>query len=94
MCDEKTSSRVHAPSASVERVTELMSTAEMELAAFCEAVCRRYGLMEARKAARDWIEELGRLDWPADRALPNWRHVTIIAADCLALRVLQHSPSR
>ena len=35
-----------------------MTTAETELGAFYEAVFRRYGLKEARKAAQDWIEEL------------------------------------
>ena len=90
MCDKKTSSTVLAQQAPVERVTELMTTAEAELAAFYEAVFRRYGLKEAKKAARDWIEEVETMDWPADGALPNWRHVTIAAADCLALR--NHRP--
>ena len=94
MCDKKTSSIVHARQAPIERVAELMTTAETELAAFCEAVFRRYGRKEARKAAQDWIEELETMDWPADWALPNWRHVTIAAADCLALRIIEHSPSR
>ena len=92
MCDKKTSSIVHAQQAPVERVAELITTAETE--AFYEAVFRRYGLKEARKAAQDWIEELETMDWPADWALPNWRHVTIAAADCLALRIIDHSPSR
>ena len=94
MCDKKTSSIVHAQEASVERVAELMTTAEMELAAFYEAVFRQYGLQEAKNAAQDWIEELEMMDWPADWALLNWRHVTITAADCLALRIIDHSPSR
>jgi hypothetical protein len=94
MCDKKASSIVHAQQAPVERVTELMTTAETELAAFYEAVFRRYGLKEAKKAAQDWIEELEPMDWPADWALPNWRHVTIAAADCLAFRIIDHSPSR
>jgi hypothetical protein len=94
MCDKKTSSIVHAQHAPVERVAELMTTAETELAAFYEAVFRRYGPKEARKAAQDWIEELGTMDWPADWALPNWRHVTIAAADCVAIRIIDRSPSR
>jgi hypothetical protein len=94
MCDKKTSSIVHAEKAPVERVAELMATAETELAAFYEAVFRRYGLKEARKASQEWIEELERMDWPADPALPNWRHVTIAAADGLAFRIIDHSPSR
>ena len=93
MCDKKTSSIAHAQHAPVERVAELLTTAERELAAFCEAVFRRYGLKEARKAAQDWIEELEMMDWPADWALLNWRPVTIAAADCLAQRIIDHSPS-
>jgi hypothetical protein len=94
MCDKKTSSIVHAQQASVERVAERMTTAEKELAAFYEAVFRQYGLKEASNAAQDWIDELGTMDWPADWTLPNWRHVTIAAADCLALRIIDHSPGR
>src|ERR1700722_10637879 len=94
MCDKKISSIVHAQQASVERVAELITTAETELAAFYEAVFRRYGLKEARKSAQNWIEELETMDWPAGWALPNWRHVTIAAVDCLALRIIDHSPSR
>ena len=94
MCDKKTSSIVHAQQAPVERVAELMTTAETELAAFHEAVFRRYGLKEARRSAQDWIEELETMDWPNDWALLNWSHVTIAAADCLAFRIIDHSPSR
>ena len=94
MCDKKTSSIVHAQQAPVERVAELITAAETELAAFYDAVFRRYGLKEARKAAQDWIEELETMDWPADWALPNWRHVTIAAADWFALRIIDHSPGR
>ena len=75
MCDKKTSSIVHTQQAPVERVSELMTTAETELAAFYEAVFRRYGLKEAKKSAQDWIKELETMDWPADGALPNWHQV-------------------
>jgi hypothetical protein len=94
MCDKKISSVVHPQHAPVERVAELLTGAERELAALYDTVFRRYGLKEARKAAQDWIEELETMDWPVDSALPNWRHVTIAAADCLALRIIDHSPSR
>ena len=94
MCDNKTSSIIHAQQPPVERVAELMTTAETELAAFYEVVFRRYGAKEARMAARDWIDELETMDWPADWALPNWRYVTIVAADRLAFRIIDHSPSR
>jgi len=94
MCDKKTSSIVHTQQAPVERVSELMTTAETELAAFYEAVFRRYGLKEAKKSAQDWIKELETMDWPADGVLPNWHQVTIAAADCLAFRIIDHSSSR
>src|SRR5258705_560455 len=88
MCDQNSSSIVHAQQAPVGRLAEFMTTAESELAAFYEAVFRRYGSKEASKAAQDWIEELETMDWPADWAIPNWRHVTIAAADWLALRII------
>ena len=66
-----------------------MTTGERELAAFYEAVLRRYGLKEARKSAQDWIEELETMG-PADCAGQNWNHVTIAAADCLASRIIDH----
>jgi len=94
MCDKKTNSIVHAQEAPVELVAEFMMTAETELEAFYEAVFRRYGLKEARKAAQDWIEEFETMDWPTNWAVPNWRHVTIAAADCLAFRIIDHSPRR
>ena len=94
MCDKKTNSIVHARHAPVGRVAELMTTAERQLGAFYEAVFKRYGRKEARKAAQDWIEELETMDWAADWALPNWRHVTIAAADCLAFRIIDHSRRR
>jgi hypothetical protein len=72
-------------------VAEFVVTAERELAAFYEAVLRRYGPKEGRKAAQDWIEELETMDWPVDGGLPDWRHVTIVAADCLASRIIDHS---
>jgi hypothetical protein len=93
MCNKKTNSIVHAQQASVELVAEFMMTAERELAAFYDAVFRRYGTKEGRKAAQDWIEEVETMDWPADGALPNWRHVTIVAADCLAFRITGHTSS-
>jgi hypothetical protein len=94
MFDKKTNSIVHAEQAPVERVAEFVTAAKMELAAFYEAVFRRYGLKEARMAAQDWIEELETMEWLVDWPLPNWRHVTIAASDCLAFRIIDHSASR
>ena len=94
MGEEKTNSIVHARYAPVVRVADLMTTAERELAAFYEAVFKRYGLKEARNAAQDWIEEMETMDWAAEWAPPNWRHGTIAAADSLAFRIIDHSPRR
>jgi hypothetical protein len=92
MFDERKNPMVATQQASAARVADLLRTAERELAAFYMAVLRRYGPEEARRAAYDWIEEMETMDWPADWALPNWRHVTIAATDCLALRIIDHSP--
>jgi hypothetical protein len=94
MRDKKTNSIVHAQKEHVELVAEFTMQAERELAAFYEAVFRRYGIREAGKAAQDWIEELETMDWPAEWVFPYWRHVTIVAADCLAFRIIDHSSSR
>jgi hypothetical protein len=93
MCNKKSNSIVHAQRASVERFAEFMMTAERELAAFYDAVFRRYGPKEGRKAAQNWIEEVETMDWPAHGALPNWRHATIVAANCLASRITGHTSS-
>jgi hypothetical protein len=90
MCAKETSSIVETQQASVEMIADLLPTAERELAAFYEAIEKRYGPEEARKAAHDWIEEVETMDWPAEGTIPNWRHVSIVAADCLASRVVGH----
>ena len=94
MRDEKKNPMVATQQASAARVADLLRTAERELAALCTAVAGRYGPEEARRAAYDWIEEMETMDWPLVGAVPNWRRVSIIAADCLALRIIDHSPSR
>ena len=94
MCDGKKNPMVATPQASAARVADLLRTAERELAAVYAAVVGRYGPEEARRAAYDWIEEMETMYWPAEWALPNWRDVTIAAADSLALRVIDHSPGR
>jgi hypothetical protein len=90
MCDKRANSIIHAQQVPVDLIAEFMTTAEIELAAFYEAVLRRYGLKEAKVAAQDWINEVEAMDWPLDGALPHWRHVTIVAADCLASRIIDH----
>jgi hypothetical protein len=93
MHDKETNSIVETQRVPVGIVADLLITAERELAAFYRAVVRRYGPEEARKAARDWIEEVETMDWPVDGAIPNWRHATIVAADSLASRVIDRSPN-
>jgi hypothetical protein len=91
MYDEKTNSMIKAQQASVGMVADLLLTAERELGAFYGAIAGRYGSEEARKAAHDWIEEVETMDWPTEGTIPNWRHVSIVAANCLASRVIQRS---
>ncbi|MDT7810892.1 MAG: hypothetical protein QOJ51_51 [Acidobacteriaceae bacterium] len=90
MSDNDANSICHARQVPADLVAEFAMTAEKELAAFYEAVLRRYGPKEGRKAAQDWIEEFETMDWPVDGGLPDCRHVTIVAADCLAFR--RHRP--
>jgi hypothetical protein len=94
MCSTKINPNVHNHEVPAEAPVEFLTTAKKELAAFYQTVCSLYGPKEAGMAAQDWIEQLETMDWPADGAAPNWRHVTIGAADCLAFRIIDHSPSR
>ena len=93
MCDEKKNPIIATRQAPVGLVADLLMTAERELAAFYTAVVRRYGPGEARRAAYDWIEEMETMDWPLDETIPNWRHVSIVTADCVASRVIEHPPN-
>ena len=90
MCDEENNRIVAAQQASV---ADLLRTAERELSAFYAAILRRYGPEEARRAAYDWIEEMETMDWPLDETIPNWRHISIVTADCVASRVIDHPPN-
>ena len=92
MCDEEKSPIVATQNAPAGLVADLLLTAERELAAFYTAVVRRYGPGEARRAAYDWIEEAKTMDWTTNGAVPNWCHASIVAADRLASRVIEHSP--
>jgi len=92
MCDKTTNIAVATQQAPSGLVDVLLMTAERELAAFYTAVARRYGPAEASKAAYDWIEEAKTMDWTANEATLNWCYVSIVAADRLASRVIEHSP--
>jgi hypothetical protein len=93
MRDKETNSIAETRPASAWIITHLFLAAERELASFYGAIERKYGPEEARKAADDWIDEVETMEWPLDGVLPNWRRVTIVAADRLAYRVLQHTPN-
>ena len=54
--------------------------AEKELSAFIRAVDKLFGSEQARQSARDWIEELGRMDWPSGESIPDWRRATVAAS--------------
>jgi hypothetical protein len=90
MCDKETNSIVETQQASIGFIADLLMTAERELAAFYKAVARTYGPEEARRAVYDWIEEVEAMAWLAEGTIPNWRRVSIVAADCLASRVIEH----
>jgi hypothetical protein len=72
----------------VELAAELVPDAEKELAAFARAVKELFGSKQARRSIEDWMEELERMDWPA-QGTPDWRCVTIAAAHQLAIRTKQ-----
>src|SRR5579864_6053269 len=54
--------------------------AEKELSAFIRAVEKLFGAEQARQSALDWIEELGRVDWPSGESIPNLRQATVGAS--------------
>ena len=91
MRDEEKNPMVATRQAHAGFVANLLKTAERELAAFYTAVAGRYGAEEARRAANDWIKEMQTMDWPLDGVVPNWRLVSIVAANCLASRVIESS---
>jgi hypothetical protein len=60
--------------------------AEKELSAFIRAVDELFGAEQARQSALDWIEELGRMDWPSGESFPDWRRATVGASARLGAR--------
>jgi hypothetical protein len=88
MCEKENIPIVAVRQASAALAPDLLKTAERELSAFYTAILRRYGPEEARRAACDWIEKIETMEWPLDGVIPNWRHVSIAAADCMASRVI------
>ena len=67
-------------------MAQLLASAEMELSAFLTAVNQMFDAEQGRKAAKNWIEELGRTDWARGASVIDWRKVTIAAAARLVRR--------
>jgi len=65
---------------------QLLASAERELSAFVMAVNQSFDGEQGRKAAKNWIEELERTDWPSGASVTDWRKVTIAAAARLVRR--------
>ena len=65
---------------------QLLASAERELSAFVTAVNQLFDAKQGRKAAKNWIEELERTDWPSGASAIDWRKVTIAAAARLVRR--------
>jgi hypothetical protein len=64
----------------IQLATGCLILAEKELSAFIRAVDKLFGAEQARQSARDWIEELGRMDWPSGESTPDWRRATVGAS--------------
>jgi hypothetical protein len=62
------------------QMAQLLASAERELSAFFRAVNQLFGAEQARKAAKNWIKELERMDWRSGPSVTGWRKVTIAAA--------------
>jgi len=67
-------------------MTQVLASAERELSAYVAAVNQLFDAEQGRKAAKDWIEELQRTDWPSGVSVIDWRKVTILAAARLVRR--------
>jgi len=70
--------------AKAKRCNQLTSSflilAEKELSAFIRAVDKLFGSEQARQSGLDWIEQLGRMDWPSGESIPDWRQATVGAS--------------
>ncbi len=68
------------------RSTYRMKAAEHELASFFNAVKQLFGREQAELSAKDWLDELARIDGLPSSAR-DWRSVTVKASARLATRV-------
>jgi hypothetical protein len=67
-------------------MAQLLASAERELSAFVTAVNQLFDAEQEGEAAKSWIEELERMDWPCGASVIDWRKVTIAAAARLVRR--------
>jgi hypothetical protein len=63
-----------------------MKAAEQELAAFFNAVKQLFGREQAELSAKDWLDELARIDGLSS-STRDWRLITVKASARLATRV-------
>jgi hypothetical protein len=68
------------------RSASLKKAAEQELAAFFNAVKQLFGREQAELSAKDWLDELAKIDGLSS-STRDWRLVTIKASARLATRV-------
>src|SRR6202042_3518671 len=64
----------------IQLASGVLILAEKELSAFIRAVDKLFGAEQAGQSALDWIEELGRMDWPSGESIPDWRRATVGAS--------------
>ena len=68
------------------RSADRIKAAERELAAFLNAVTQLFGREQAELSAKDWLDELVRIDG-LPSSVRDWRSVTVKASARLATRV-------
>src|SRR5580693_6244322 len=69
----------------IQLASGVLILAEKELSAFIGAVDKLFGAEQACQSALDWIEELGRMDWPSGESTPDWRRATVSASARLGI---------
>jgi len=72
----------------------LITCAAEELAAFLAVVKQEFGLEQACQAAGDWLQELACSDHFGQASIPDFRQVTVAAANTLVRRIGRRDPSR
>jgi len=67
-------------------MARLLASAERELSAFVTAVNQLFDAEQGREAAKNWIKEMERTDWPSGASVIDWRKVTVATAARLVRR--------